>query len=82
MISTFIVNSLLGISMSYLWASLNALQIISYLSYFNVYLPANASSFFGGIIELADFNIVDPNLYFSKLFPWVESDAQSEGRVL
>ena len=39
--TTIIVNLLLSASLSMLWGSINALQIITYFVFFNLYFPAN-----------------------------------------
>ena len=59
---TFILNSALSISLSYLWGLINSIQIISYLPFFNTMVPANVISFYNFLNDMQNFNFIPISL--------------------
>lgn len=57
-VGTFILNTALATSLSYLWGLINGIQIISYLPYFNTMVPANVISFYEFINDMQTFNFI------------------------
>ena len=50
------------------------------MSFFNVYLPANAESFYTIIIEMSEFNFIDTEKIIDQIidtiFPFLDSDSE------
>jgi len=59
----FTLNWLLSFSLNQLLGVVNALQLLIFLPLFEVYMPANASLFFGKLTELVVFDAYDINDY-------------------
>ena len=70
--TTVITNLLLRSTISQIWGMINALQIIAYMTYLNVYFPANVEIFFGFIINLSEFDIFPTADILHFIFPFLE----------
>lgn len=42
-------------SLSFFWGLINAIQVLSYIYYLRIYLPANADAFLAELIKIAEF---------------------------
>jgi hypothetical protein len=42
------------------------------MTFFNVYIPANAKMFYTMIIEMAEFDFIDTDPIVAFLFPWLD----------
>lgn len=54
----FLMSFLVAFSLNFLWSMINSLQMIVYLPLLNIVLPANVSTLFGILIEVATFDVV------------------------
>jgi len=51
---------------------MNALQIIGFMGYFNVYWPVNAKTFYIAVLEMAEFNLFEVDDFTEIAFPFLE----------
>lgn len=80
--SSFATSSVVKCHLANVWESINAMQIISYSTYMNVYLPANCLLFFETLIDIAEFDLVDTRPVQEALFPYLVGVApQSEAQM-
>jgi len=77
-IGTFIANLMMSGSLSLLWGMINALQIISHLPYFNVYMPANAQIFYTFMNNISNFDVIPTDSIFQWLGLGSEEDLAEE----
>ena len=56
--TSFITNLILAQSLGLLWNAINALQMISHMSDFNAYVPANSALFHERLQDVADFELL------------------------
>ena len=66
MISSFVFNLLLSVSLNQLWALINTQQLIVLMPLFNISIPANAGMFFNQIMEIAAFDIIETGDYLDS----------------
>ena len=62
MIGSFVFNLAMSSSLGALWEAINSIQIISHLTDFNAYVPANSDAFHKALISIADFEVLPSNL--------------------
>jgi hypothetical protein len=54
-----------------IWAMINAIQILAYIFYMNLYMPANAERYFDFLMELSEFDLIDMSPVYELLFRWI-----------
>jgi hypothetical protein len=64
-----VTNILMEASISYVWGTLSALQLVAYITFINALVPANAQLFFETIIELSEFDVIPTDWIFDLVFP-------------
>ena len=67
-VENIVLNILLAYSLGYLWAMVNALQIIGHLPLFSIYIPANALLFVNSIMDLQNFSFIPTAWLTNKIF--------------
>lgn len=81
-----ITSLVLNFRLDSLWGGINALQIISFLSYGNVAWPANISFLFEGVNKITQFDFLDPFAQIESsgkyLIDWKWSPTDSKGSSL
>ena len=61
------VNLLCLASLSYLWGSINGLQLATHMQLFNLKFPANASFLNGFLVEVACFDLIPTEVIWNFL---------------
>lgn len=64
--TTFVVSLYLGV-LRKIWAMVNEMQLLAYIFYMNLYLPANAYAFFDFLIRISEFTLFDTSYYNEAL---------------
>ena len=55
-------------SLSEVWSSINSIQMLAYIYHMNLFLPVNAERYFRFLLEIADFQIVNTEEIYDKMF--------------
>lgn len=61
-----------------MWETLNSLQIIGYMSYFNVYQPTHVSTFYEMVLELAELDFIDLTPQAQQVYPFLQTEEEPE----
>ena len=70
MTGNFIVNLMLGASLSHLWSMINGLQLSTHLPLFNLKFPSNATFLLRFLVDIANFDILPvETIWFFFDFP-------------
>ena len=74
MSGNFLLNLLMGFTLSYLYSMINSIQLSTHLPLFNLTFPANATFFMRFLIEIANFDLlpIEVTWYFFD-FPEIGS---------
>lgn len=70
-------NLLFSFALQQIWDTLNSLQVIGYMSYFNVYTPNHVSVFYGVVLDLAELDFVDLTPQAQSVFPFLRTDEET-----
>jgi hypothetical protein len=74
-------NLLFSFALQQIWDTLNSLQVIGYMSYFNVYTPNHVSVFYSVVLDLAELDFVDLTPQAQAIFPFLKTEDQEEGEA-
>ena len=58
MSGNFLLNLLMGMTLSYIYSMINAIQLSTHLPLFNLTFPANATFFMRFLIDIANFDLL------------------------
>ena len=53
------------------WSMVNAMQLLSFISYMDIYMPANAKAFFDFLIKISEFEFFDARPIYKVAFGWI-----------
>ena len=73
-ISSFVLNLLLGFSLQQLLCAMKKFQIMVHLLIANVNFPANAQLFFSSLLSLVNFNLIDVESLLRKTLNLYDSE--------
>ena len=54
-----------------IWAMINAIQLLAYIYYMDLLMPANSEAFFDYLMQLSEFDFVDLTPVYELLFGWI-----------
>jgi hypothetical protein len=66
-----LVALLLTGALSEIWALVNAMQLLTKVLEFNLYIPANVRAYMGYLSNLSEFEPIDPRPIFKAMFGWL-----------
>jgi hypothetical protein len=72
-----LVILLLNGQLANVWGMINTLQLLSFVVYMDLFLPANTKGFLDFTVEIAEFEYFDVNPVYKALFGWAYEIDQS-----
>jgi hypothetical protein len=72
--TTFLTTTAVLVSngaLSEVWGMINAIQLLSFIFYMDLYMPANAKLFFDFLIKIGEFEFVDLKPAYKVTFGWM-----------
>ena len=68
---------LLNGQLANVWGMINTLQLLSFVVYMDLFIPANTKGFLDFTVEIAEFEYFDLNPVYKALFGWAYEIDQS-----
>lgn len=78
LVGSFAFNLVFSFAMQKIWDTLNSLQIIGYMNYFNTYTPTHVSTFYAAVLEMAELDFIDLTPQAQAVFPFLRENEEQE----
>lgn len=70
MLTSISILALTGM-LSEVWAMINAMQILTYIIDYRLFIPANVQTAIGFLRKLSDFELFDMRQFYKSVFGWL-----------